>query len=127
MSANTSPNAPTSGNTRGIVSKSTGEDRRGTLLLCRTYSTRGRSYKTIGLLCGASNHRVGIECVGRTGRGFSLDQARDPRQQTGHARGRTCHAIMAPFRMHGGACGLQHSKPVVYLCSIRRNVRLIRG
>jgi hypothetical protein len=31
-----------------------------------------------------------------------------------------------PFRMHGGACGLQHSKRVVYLCSIRRNVRLNR-
>src|SRR6266852_1031967 len=97
FSSNTNPNAATSGCKRDTVLKSTGEGRRGTLLPCRTYSTHGHSYKTSGRLCGATNHRVDIECEGRTGRGSSPDQARDPRQLTGHARGRTCPSIMSQF------------------------------
>src|SRR5207253_9870949 len=117
----------TSRRERDTVLKSTGVGTPGTLLPCRTYSTHGRSYKASGRPSGVTNHRVGIECVGRTGRGFSLDQARDPRQQTGHARGRTCYAIMTPFRMHGGGVRTSALEAMVYLCSIRRNVSLIRG
>ena len=101
MTANTSRSVATSRRKRDTVLKSTGAGTPGTLLPCRTYSTHGPSYKTSGRPCGATNHRVGIECVGPTGRGFSLDQARDPRQQTGHARGRPCHAIMTRFGCTG--------------------------
>src|SRR5882724_413743 len=102
VSPHTNRNVPTSACKTGIALKSSDEDRRGTLLPCQTYSIHGRSYKTSGRPCGPTNHRVGIECVGRTGRGFSLDQARGPRQQTGHARGRTYPAIMSQFGYTGG-------------------------
>jgi hypothetical protein len=48
------------------------------LLRYRTYSTHGRRYKTNGRPCRPTSRRVGIECEGRTDRGFSLDGARDP-------------------------------------------------
>ena len=93
VSAHTNRSVATSGYKKGIVLKSTVEDKRGTLLPYQTCSTHGRTCKTSDRSCGATNHRVDIECVGRTGRGFSLDQARDPRPQTiwrGHRRRRTC-------------------------------------
>jgi 3-oxoacyl-[acyl-carrier protein] reductase len=40
---------------------------RGTLLLCRTCSKSGRSYKTSGRPCVATNRRAGIECGGPDG------------------------------------------------------------
>jgi hypothetical protein len=66
----------------------------GTLLQCRTCSIHGRRCKTRGRPRGATNHTAGSGCEGWTGRGSSLDRARDPRHRTGHARGRTCPRIM---------------------------------
>jgi hypothetical protein len=59
MTAYTNRNAATSRCKRDTVLKSTGGGRRGTLLLSRTYSTHGRSYKTSGRPRGATNRRVG--------------------------------------------------------------------
>jgi len=78
----TSRNVETTAYTRDTVLKSTGGGTPGTLLPCRMCSMSGRSYKTICLPCGATIRRAGSRCVGRTDRGFSLDQPRDPRQRT---------------------------------------------
>src|SRR6266851_6439051 len=51
----------------------------GTLFRCRTCSTDGRSYRTSGRPCEVTNRIVDIVWEGRTGRGFSPDQARDPK------------------------------------------------
>ena len=82
MSAHTNRSVATRRHKRDTVLKSTGEDRRGTLLPCRTYSTHGRKYKTRGRPCGASSRRAGSGCGGRMDRDSSLPQARDPRQRT---------------------------------------------
>jgi len=93
----TNPNAATIGCKRGTEFQSTGAGRRGTLLPYQSCSIRVRSYKTSGLPCRATSHRVDIEFVDRTGRGSSPAQARDPKQRRicwGHPRGRTYPAIM---------------------------------
>jgi hypothetical protein len=72
----TTPNATTSGNTRGTVSKSIGGGRRGAHPRCRTCSIRVRSRKTIGLLCGATSRRAGNGYADSMVRGSSPVQAR---------------------------------------------------
>ena len=126
VSPHANRSAATTAYTRDTASRSTGGGRRGTLLLWRTYSTHGRSYKTSGRLRGATNRRVGIECAGQTGRGSSLDRSRDPKPRTiwrRHPRERTCRNIMTPVRMHGAACGLPHSSFELSIASIPRNNR----
>src|ERR1700682_5808045 len=94
MAAHTNRNVATSGYKKGTVSKSSRGGTPGTLFPYRTCSRGGHRYKTSGRPCGATNRRVDIVCEGRTGRGFSLDQARDPKPRTiwrGHPRGHTCH------------------------------------
>lgn len=81
VTAHTNRNVATNGYKRGIVLKSTAGDKPGTLRLCRTYSTHGRSHKPNGRPCGATNRRVDIECEGRMGRGFSPGRAPDPKQR----------------------------------------------
>jgi hypothetical protein len=92
--ARTNGNAETTAYKRDTVLKSTGGGTPGTHLRYRTCSTHGRRCKTSGRPCGATNRRADIGREGRTGRGFSLGQARDPKQQIGHAIGRTCPSIM---------------------------------
>ena len=101
--AHTILSVATSERTRGIASKSTGGGRRGRRLQYRTCSTRVRNHKTIGLPCGATSRRAGSGCADRRDLGSSLRRVRDPRQQTGDARWRTCPAIMTQVRMRGSA------------------------
>ena len=127
VSPHTNRNVPTSACKTGIALKSSDEDRRGTLRPCQTYSIHGRSYKTSGRPCAATNRRVGIECEGSDGpRLFSWSVSRSKTTDWSCERAHIPR-YYEPVRIHGGAWGLQHSKPVVYLCSIRRNVRLMRG
>ncbi len=92
----TTGNAGTIACMRGIGSRSTGGDTPGTLLRCRTYSTCCRSRKPRSPFCAATTRIVDIGSVAPTGRGFSLDQLRDPKPRTfwrGHSRGRTCSGV----------------------------------
>src|ERR1035437_707241 len=97
LTSRTNQGAATSGRTTGITSKSTGGDRRGTPLPSRTYSRRNRSHKTSGRPCGATSRTAGSGCADQKDPCSSLRRVRDPRQQTGHARGRTCPSIMTQF------------------------------
>ena len=98
INANTNQNVGTSGCRRDTELKPTGGGRQGTHLPCRRCSANARTCKASGRPCGETNRRAGIGCEGRTGRGSSLAQARDPRQRRiswTHPRGRTFPSIMA--------------------------------
>jgi hypothetical protein len=97
MAAHTSRSAATSGRTRDTGSRSSGGGMRGTLLPYRTCSRSGRRSKSRDRPCGATSRIADIVCEGRTGRGFSPDQARGPKPRTiwrGNPGGHTCHGIM---------------------------------
>ena len=79
--ARTSPNAATIGCMRGTGSQSTDAGKLSRRRPCRRCSIRSRSYKTIGLLCGATSRKVGSGCAAvPKHRASSLLQARDLQQ-----------------------------------------------
>jgi hypothetical protein len=65
VTVRTNPNAATSGNTRGTVSKPTGGGRRGTRFRCRMCSIHVRTSKTRGRFRGGTSHTAGTGCGGR--------------------------------------------------------------
>ena len=111
ITAHTNRSAATTAYTRGTVLKSTGEDKRGTLLPCRRCSMSGRMCTTRGLPCGATSRRVGTGCEDRRGRGFSPDRARDPAQRIGQARGGTYSVLFtssgSATKQKKGVAGLE--------------------
>lgn len=121
VTAHTILSVATSERTRGTVSKSIGEGKRGTLLQCRRCSTHARTCKTSGRPCGETSHRADTGCEGRMGQGFSLPQVPEPRQRRiwrSHPRGRTCPAIMTQFESTKySARPPQSSIPICALCA----------
>ena len=91
--AHTRASAPTIDCMRGIGFHSTGAGRLGRHLQYRMSSMDARRCKTIGLPCGATSRIEDIVCGDRKGRGFSPDQARDPRPRTTWQRPSTSQRV----------------------------------
>ena len=86
----TSPNAATTGCTRGTGFPSTDGDTPGTLLPCRKCSIHGHRCKTIRRLYAATNYKADTECEDPTALGSALVEAHDLK----HVSGNSCPAIM---------------------------------
>ena len=86
----TSPNAETTGCTKGTGFASTDGDRPGTLLPFRKCSIQGRRCKTIDRLSAATNHKADTECEVPTALGSAPVDA----QALRHVRANSCLAIM---------------------------------